>query len=275
MMRKDVRFGLTIGGVLLAALVIWAAVFDRGVSDKTSPVAMAPANPTPDQTQTPLQTTNTPAIGDTTSSAAATQPVSTDASSGAHDWDMLLANGGSTTQPAMLSASVPVDSAMVTEPADAPATRPSLTAAGTHKVLPGESFFTIAAKVYGDSKYYARLEDANPTVNPNRLRVGTVINVPDLKTPIAPRPASSATASAAASKAPAAAVARAPVDPTKSYRVRPSDTLMAIARKLYGDELAWQKIYDANKDVIGPNPARLKVDMVLRLPEPPTVTLAN
>jgi nucleoid-associated protein YgaU len=179
---------------------------------------------------------------------------------------MLLSSGGSTTQPSMLSASVPVDSALVVG-TPAATTQPSLAASGTHKVLPGESFFTIALKVYGDSKYFTRLEDANPTVTPNRLRVGTLIVVPDLKELVAGRPA------AQTAKAPGAA--RADVDSSKSYRVRPSDTLMAIARKLYGDGRKWETIYDANKDVIGPNPARLKVDMVLRLPQPPTVALAN
>lgn len=276
-MRKDVRFGLTIGGSLLAVLVIWAAVFDRGVTDnKTPEVALAPATQPVDLTQGPVQTNN-PQPGDVSSAGAATQPSGVaDASAGSHDWDLLLATGGSTTQPSMLAASVPVGADMMAGmgspgttigSADGATTRPSITAASTHKIQPGESFFSIAVKVYGDSKYYTRLEDANPTVNPNRLRVGTVINIPALSDTIATKIASTASKGLLP--------ARAPVDSSKSYRVKQSDTLMAIARKLYGDGQAWEKIYDANRDVIGPNPARLRVDMVLRLPTAPTVALAN
>jgi phage tail protein X len=106
-----------------------------------------------------------------------------------------------------------------------------------------------------------------PTVNPSKLRIGMVINVPDLNAPLAVR--------AAAYDAKPTAGARAEVDSSKSYRVRAADTLMGIARRLYGDGQAWQKIYDANRDAIGPNPARLTVGMVLRLPEPPTVASTN
>jgi len=157
----------------------------------------------------------------------------------------------------------------------APATRPSSATASTgrtHKVAAGESFFTIAAAVYGDGHYFSRIEDANPNVNPNRLKIGTVLVIPDIDGAIA-HPTQSAVTSGTATLASASLKpgATADLDPSKSYRVQPSDTLMGIARKLYGDGQEWQKIYDANKDVIGGNPARLKVNMVLRLPVEPTV----
>ena len=36
------------------------------------------------------------------------------------------------------------------------------------------------------------------------------------------------------------------------------DTLLTIAEQFYGDATQWRKIYDANKDVIGADPDKLK-----------------
>jgi nucleoid-associated protein YgaU len=279
-MRKDVQFGLTIGGSLVAILIIWVALFDHRGLTKQSDVAVAPTTAPSDQTA--VSTDSSQAIPPTTP-AATTQPaVATDMSSStARDWSALLntGSGGAATQPTMLSAvSTPVDvsDASGANAGQAPATQPTVAAAGTsrtHKVAAGESFYTIAAAVYGSSKYFNRIEDANPNVSPNRLRVGTVLNIPDIgKTATEAAEGTSAlTAIPAAAEQPQPAV----LDASRTYRVQASDTLMGIARKLYGNGQAWEKIYDANRDAIGPNPARLKVNMVLRLPEAPATTVAN
>jgi nucleoid-associated protein YgaU len=49
------------------------------------------------------------------------------------------------------------------------------------------------------------------------------------------------------------------------HTVAPGETLFAIARRWYGDERAWQRIFDANRDVIT-DPADIAPGMVLRLP---------
>jgi ABC-type amino acid transport substrate-binding protein len=55
----------------------------------------------------------------------------------------------------------------------------------------------------------------------------------------------------------------------ETYVVQPGDTLSRIARKYYGEEWAtsWQRIFEANRDVIGDDPARLKVGMTLEIPK--------
>ena len=50
------------------------------------------------------------------------------------------------------------------------------------------------------------------------------------------------------------------------YVVQPGDTLRSIARDKYGDPEQWPRIYDANRDVIGPDPDRLQTGSRLRLP---------
>ena len=54
-----------------------------------------------------------------------------------------------------------------------------------------------------------------------------------------------------------------------SYVVQPGDTLSKIARKYYGDAWAtsWQRIYEANRDVIGDDPSRIQVGMTLDIPQ--------
>ena len=75
---------------------------------------------------------------------------------------------------------------------------------------------------------------------------------------------------ALASPAPAAVEPSAGASGTgETYVVQPGDTLSKIARKYYGQEWAtsWQRIFEANRDVIGDDPARLKVGMALEIPK--------
>ena len=55
-----------------------------------------------------------------------------------------------------------------------------------------------------------------------------------------------------------------------SYRVQPSDSLHKIALKLYGKASKADSIYELNREKIGGDSARIKVGMVLKLPEAPT-----
>jgi len=54
--------------------------------------------------------------------------------------------------------------------------------------------------------------------------------------------------------------------------VQSGDTLLTIAEQFYGDGTQWRRIYDANKDVIGADPDKLKIGMKLKIPPKPTPT---
>lgn len=53
-----------------------------------------------------------------------------------------------------------------------------------------------------------------------------------------------------------------------TYTVQPGDFFSAIAQKFYkdGSEASWRKIYEANKDLIDPDPTQLQAGMVLVIP---------
>ena len=76
----------------------------------------------------------------------------------------------------------------------------------------------------------------------------------------------------AAPTSPSPATATSPVPMTSpspvvdEYTVESGDTLRSIAKKVYGDANLWPHLYDANRDVIGPDPDTLQSGMRLRIP---------
>jgi nucleoid-associated protein YgaU len=154
-------------------------------------------------------------------------------------------------------------------------------AGGTHVVKTGESFYTIARDVYGNSHYYPHILRANPNVNPNRLKPGMTIKLPP---PSSVKPAESAGATGTGSTSVASdnllslsATSGGPLRKSKNppaasplaageYRVLQDENLYRIAVKLYGSPKKMQEIYELNKGVIGADPAKLKVGTVLKMP---------
>lgn len=152
---------------------------------------------------------------------------------------------------------------------NAPATRPSngevVATARTHRVASNETLSSIASAAYGNPNLWPAIVKANPNLDPNRMKVGQTINLPDLKDvkPSEPQNASAKIGPAAA-----------PLD-SKHYRVQSGDSLHKISVHLYGKSTLADSIYELNKSTIGEDPARLKVGQVLVLPETPTVTSAR
>jgi nucleoid-associated protein YgaU len=50
------------------------------------------------------------------------------------------------------------------------------------------------------------------------------------------------------------------------HTVVSGDNLYAIARKYYGADTNWKKIYEANKELIGDNPSLIRPGQLLRIP---------
>jgi nucleoid-associated protein YgaU len=164
-----------------------------------------------------------------------------------------------------------------TAPTPAP-TGSTATTAGTpkdHTIQRGETFSSIALAAYGDPKYWKEIKKANPNVDDTKLKPGMVVKLPEAAsvkaahTPVAGNQPANAIGGTGSSKV-EAGKAEAPIDPSREYRVQPSDSLHKIALKLYGKASKADSIYELNREKIGGDSARIKVGMVLKLPEAPT-----
>ncbi len=64
------------------------------------------------------------------------------------------------------------------EPSAKPSPRPAATPGTTYTVAKGETFWSIAQRIYGDGKLWTKIQQANPGVDMNALKVGQVIKIP-------------------------------------------------------------------------------------------------
>ncbi len=305
-MRKDLRVGLGIGGVLLAVMVVAVVVhshlkrraLDVAAAEKTDkPETDNTPIPPPDQTGvTSTDPTGPPQVSPTPPAPPAPEASKPDDSNDPFKgptWDSILLNGaippttptvtptvghgseqraiGEHFGPAASNGATPgtfPPTPMVA--VDTPQRNPTAPGAPavhsgsrTHVIAQGETLSTIARTVYGSKKYYLLIEKANPNIVAERLRPGTVINLPDL-------PASEKADKAEHHAARGGSGSVTAVDSDTQYTVKPNDSLYRISMRLYGSPGKVEAIYDLNKELIGPDRGRLKLGMSLKLPTPPT-----
>ncbi len=339
-MRKDVRAGVAIGGILIAVLIVYAVVVSKNhnTGKKTDAVTIdtSKGSPTGDSAgPAPTPDSAQPAIGDHADPAATpdssgpaspaiapavpARPENRSTPAPRRRFQARDQLGRSCLPPTMSMACCPSAPAPPNPPSMAPpsiqprpaASRPrpnraartvladppapgaatagtsprtdnpldaivdpapTRSAAGkTYTVKEGDTFLSIAKSVYGEGRFYKQLMKANPQIEPSHMRPGMTLALPD-KSKFKHAAAGSAVASSSSSSStdhhPAAKPA-APVNSTTEYRVQSSDSLYRISMKLYHSANKVDAIYQLNKAAIGADPARLKLNMVLKLPEPP------
>lgn len=128
--------------------------------------------------------------------------------------------------------------------------------ARTYVVTAGDTLSGISVMYYGTEVEWNRIAQANPDVDPDRLRIGTKLSIPAY-TPRAARPARSAVATASTPRGPAGA---------RTHRVEDGESLSSIADQYYGRETQWTRIFEANRDMLKGDPDRLRIGMVLAIP---------
>lgn len=119
-----------------------------------------------------------------------------------------------------------------------------------YTVKHGDTMSSIAAEWFGDASKWDLIAKENPLVDPARMQVGQKLRLP-------PKDAQRSRGQSSTDNG------------RTVYTVRSGDSLSKIAREVYGDSSKWQLIYDANRSVIGRDPADLKVGMKLVLPDVP------
>ena len=155
-------------------------------------------------------------------------------------------------------------------PTDAPLTTgslddagPTAAASGTpgrpsarlYTVEAGDSLSSIALTLYGSATKWVDIAQANPLVDPNRLKVGQELKLPDL---------------GSAGEANAAATTEADDLPRRGarYTVQAGDSLSSVAKQFYNSASKWELIYQANRQAIGTDPGNVKVGTELLIPPP-------
>jgi nucleoid-associated protein YgaU len=131
-----------------------------------------------------------------------------------------------------------------------------------YSVKSGQTLSSIAADVYGNARFWVAIQRENPGLDAKHLKVGQKINMPDISDV---RP-----------NGPVLVDVLEPVTTTsgtdidgnaRTYRVLSGDSLYKISKKVFGTGKHASAIYDMNKDLIGDDESKLKLGMVLNLPE--------
>jgi nucleoid-associated protein YgaU len=135
-----------------------------------------------------------------------------------------------------------------------------------HTVASGETFSSISASAYGSPNFYPAIMRANPNIDPQHLKPGMKVTLPDVSQvkPAAAGGTGTGTVRLAGAKT------LETIDPKKQYRVQPGDSLYRIAVRLYGKGTYSDKIFELNQQAMGGDETHLRPGQVLQLPEPPT-----
>ncbi|HEU5486824.1 MAG TPA: LysM peptidoglycan-binding domain-containing protein, partial [Microlunatus sp.] len=149
-------------------------------------------------------------------------------------------------QPAETSGTTTTSAAVLTSSSQhgqTPAAQQPATASATHyTVQRGDDLWSLAERFYGEGREWRQIAAANPEVltgGPDRLEAGWRLTIPDNT-----------------------------AGRSHSYRVRPGDTLSAIADQQLGDPDLWPELYAANRFQLD-DPNELSVGVRLELPPPP------
>jgi nucleoid-associated protein YgaU len=338
-MRKDLRIGLGIGGVLLAVLIVSLVVrsnnqkkqetqaIAQGQDDSPNPYGEdpaatadpaaqtpgGPADPTAPQMPPLPKVDGAPAAGPEDGSDPWVKPDASVASATGtpRDWNMILARERSenpapgaprTTPPPVVPPPSDLRQAPDSSPTAANARIPRGDTAGTgtvgsslftasrtpgernYVVKSGDTLISIARAQYGNPRLYLQIMKANPGVEPETMKPGTKLVLPELSAAQASRRTNgggtgtgngNGTSNAIDAVTAGANAGMRPVDPKLEYRIQSGDSLARISQRLYGAENKVEALYNANREAIGPDREKLKLGMVLRLPEPPTSTASR
>lgn len=121
-----------------------------------------------------------------------------------------------------------------------------------HIIGPGDTFESIALRYLGSRSMWVAISQANPMVDPVRLKPGDVVRIPDQ----------------AEIQRFGNQDIRHP-DKVVDYVVRPGDTLSTIAKRFYDNPTKWRVIFNANRERIGKDPNRMQAGTRLVIPPAP------
>lgn len=137
---------------------------------------------------------------------------------------------------------------------------PEPAAAKEYTIKAGDTFASIAARTLGSADKWHEIAQANPRVDPTKLKVGMTIRLPGK--------AAATTAGGTTTDRRSADNGSTTSTPTggASHTIRAGETLTTISQKYYGTGSQWKRIYNANKAKIGSDPDHLPVGATIAIP---------
>lgn len=130
------------------------------------------------------------------------------------------------------------------------------------------SLQVIARRELGDSRHWVSLAQANPYLDPAKLKPGkTRLRIPLDPSNIQGRVVEAPPVAAAPAAEPEAKP-KPPAPEQVVYTVAPGDTLSGIAKRFYGDPGMYRFLYEANRDVLR-TPDDVSVGDKLKIPPKP------
>ena len=133
-----------------------------------------------------------------------------------------------------------------------------------HRLKRGDTLYGLAERYLGDGKEYRLLFEVNRALlkTPHRLPVGLEIVIPESEDVAGLSDTAGANLAASTTST---LFQPEPGRRPRRYTVERGDTLIAIARRVYGDGRQYRRIYRANRDRMQ-SPDNLVEDMVLEIP---------
>jgi nucleoid-associated protein YgaU len=107
------------------------------------------------------------------------------------------------------------------------------TAARSYVVEKGDNLGAISMKVYGTSRHWKRIQEANRISDPTALQVGQTLSIPAIDGAVAVPPRETPV--------------RELSDGRRSYTVRKGDSFYIIAQRELGDAMRWREIQELNR----------------------------
>jgi len=142
-----------------------------------------------------------------------------------------------------------------------------------HTIQPGDTYTSLAVKYLGHARYADKIAEANPTLEPRRLRLGAVVKIPvPEKRPAAATATQPAASPAAVAASPAPAAQAAPVPAERSYEVKPGEGWYTLAERFLGSGTRWTELYELNKGRVPTNFNILPAGTTIELPPGATRT---
>lgn len=119
-----------------------------------------------------------------------------------------------------------------------------------------ETLSEISLKALGSARRWHEIALLNPSVDPDRMTVGTVLKLP-VDTPVSSGTARSTETAQAQPET---------VRGQRTYLVQDGDSLSSIAARLLGSPNDWRRIFEANRTTMKNDPDRLSAGMTLVIP---------